>query len=383
MKIGIVCPYSWDAPGGVQFHVRDLATTLIARGHTVSVLAPSSEGTKIPDFVVSAGKSVAIPYNGSVARLNFGVRTSRLVAEWLANGRFDLVHIHEPITPSLSVLALAHAETPVVATFHSAQEKSRALAFVSPMVQPLLEKVTARIAVSREAQRTVAEHLGGDAYIIPNGVFVSSFARATPDPRWLGTRHGGVPSVAFLGRLDEPRKGLPTFADAVTRVHSLRPDVRFLIAGSGEASDERAALAGYPVEFLGGISDHEKASLFASVDMYVAPQTGGESFGIVLMEAMAGGSRVIASDIQAFKDVLDDGAVGHLFKVGDAEALSRAILASCEHPSTVMDAAAARWVQQFDWRSIAERIETVYAVACDAAAPRVKRTFFSRFRRRQ
>lgn len=383
MRIGIVCPYSWDTPGGVQFHVRDLAETLIAKGHTVSVLAPSSEGTEIPAFMVSAGRSVPIPYNGSVARLNFGVRTSRLVGEWLDKGNFDLIHIHEPITPSLSVLALAHAEIPVVATFHSAQEHSRALTFVSPMVQPLLEKVTVRIAVSAEAKRTVSQHLGGEAFIIPNGVFVDTFADADADARWLGARHGGVPSVAFLGRLDEPRKGLPTFADAVRLVHAQRPDIRFLIAGKGEAQAEREALSGLPAEFLGGISDEEKAALFASVDQYVAPQTGGESFGIVLVEAMAGGSRVIASDIQAFVDVLDQGAAGDVFEVGNAHALAEKILADFAQPRPERDSHAAKWVRQFDWTPVTERIENVYAVALDAAAPRTRGGLLSRIRRKK
>lgn len=385
MKIGIVCPYSWDTPGGVQFHVRDLAETLLAQGHRVSVLAPSSDGTEIPRFLVSAGRSVPIPYNGSVARLNFGVKTSRLVGQWLDDGEFDLIHIHEPITPSLSVLALAQAEIPVVATFHSAQERSRALSFVSPMVQPLLEKITARIAVSAEAKRTVHEHLGGDAYIIPNGVFVAPFADADPDPRWLGQRHGQSPTVAFLGRLDEPRKGLPTFAAAIQKVHARRPDVRFLIAGRGDAADSRAALEGLPVEWLGGISDEEKASLFASVDQYIAPQTGGESFGIVLVEAMAAGARVIASSIQAFRDVLDHGAAGIVFDVGDADSLATAILTDLETPDSEMDACAAEWVRQYDWKPVTEKIENVYDVALDAATPRTRSNggIISRLRRKR
>lgn len=382
MKIGIVCPYSWDTPGGVQFHVRDLAETLIGKGHRVSVLAPSSEGTQIPEYLVSAGRSIPIPYNGSVARLNYGWRTSRLVGEWLEGGRFDLLHLHEPITPSLSIQALSQAEIPVVATFHSAQERSRALNFVSPMVQPLLEKITARIAVSAEAERTVAEHLGGDAYVIPNGVFVQPFASATPDPRWAGQRHGNTPTIAFLGRLDEPRKGLRVFANAIHRVHASRPEVRFLIAGKGDAEEIRADLAGLPVEFLDGISDHEKAALFASVDQYVAPQTGGESFGIVLVEAMAAGARVVASRIQAFVDVLDDGAAGVLFEVEDSESLARAILGELEEPRGAMDRHASQWVQQYDWGVVTEQIENVYEVAIQAAAPRPHRSILDRLRRR-
>lgn len=380
MKIGIVCPYSFDTVGGVQFHVRDLAVKLIERGHEVSVLAPANEGTAIPGFVVSAGGSVAIPYNGSVARLSFGMRVSKRVSDWLDEHDFDILHIHEPITPSIGLIALNHAECPVVATFHSAQDQSRALHIVAPMVQYLLEKITARIAVSQEARRTLADHLGGTAVVIPNGVFVSDFSTAPPDPRWMGARYGRSPTIAFLGRLDEPRKGLAIFAEAIPLVHAERPDVRFLIAGRGDAASERAALDGYPVEFLGGIGDDEKAGLFAAVDQYVAPQTGGESFGIVLVEAMGGGARVVSSDIPAFRAVLDHGAAGALFETGSASALATTILEQLAADRTAMDEHAAAWVRQFDWDVVTAKIQSVYRVALDASAPR-ERVRFKALRR--
>lgn len=367
MRIGIVCPYSFDAPGGVQFHIRDVAAELITRGHEVSVLAPAEEGTPLPPFVVPAGRAVPIPYNGSVARLAFGPLASARVATWLAEGNFDILHLHEPITPSLSMLALWQSRIPTVATFHSAQDRSRALQIAAPVLETMIEKLDARIAVSAEARRTVVDHLGGDAWVIPNGVFLDHYRSASLVPQWRGRRHGGSSAtVAFLGRLDEPRKGLPIFADASRRVLQTHPDTRFLIAGRGEADDVRAALADLPsVEFLGEIEEDAKASLLASVDVYVAPQTGGESFGIVLVEAQAGGAVVVASDIPAFRAVLDDGRTGCLFPVGDADALAGAIRDVIDGRAALDRSGVRTWADQFDWRVVTDQVLAVYHTVLD------------------
>ncbi|NTW41725.1 MAG: glycosyltransferase, partial [Cellulomonadaceae bacterium] len=207
LRIGLVCPYSFDVPGGVQFHVRDLAEALGRLGHTVSVLAPADDDTPLPDYITPAGRAIPVRYNGSVARMTFGPVSARRVRRWLAAGDFDILHLHEPVTPSLGMLALWIASGPIVATFHTALLRSRALQVAYPMVRPSMEKIAARIAVSEDARRTLVEHLGGDAVVIPNGVWVDTFAAAQPDERWTGTPE--APTVAFLGRLDEPRKGLP------------------------------------------------------------------------------------------------------------------------------------------------------------------------------
>ncbi len=204
MRIGMVCPYSFDVPGGVQSHVLQLAEVMRERGHEVSVLAPFSPHVELPDYVVSGGKAVPIPYNGSVARLRFGPATHRKVKRWLADGEFDVLHLHEPNAPSLSMLALQAAEGPIVATFHTSTTKSLTLSVFQGILRPYHEKIVGRIAVSDLARRWQMEALGSDAVEIPNGVDVASFANA---PRLEGyPRPGG--SVLFLGRYAEPRKGM-------------------------------------------------------------------------------------------------------------------------------------------------------------------------------
>ena len=365
MRIGIVCPYSMDAPGGVQIHVKDLAARLIALGHTVSVLAPAEEETDLPDFVVGTGRSVAVRYNGSVARLAFGPVTARRVAAWLEQGEFDVVHIHEPLSPSVSLLALRSAETAVVATFHTATDRSRAMHIAYPMLRPFLERISARIAVSEEARRTVVEHIGGDAVVIPNGVEVGQFLAASPRPEWQGTPER--PTVVFLGRTDEPRKGLGVLLAALPALRDLVPGVRVLVAGRGDLDDAREIDARYPgtLELLGEISDEEKAELLRSADAYIAPQTGGESFGIVLVEAMGADAVVVASDLPAFRRVLDEGRAGYMFPVGDATALAETVARALtdREESERRREHARTWREQYDWNVVTQQILDVYRLA--------------------
>ena len=161
MRVGIVCPYSLDVPGGVGWHCRDLAEQLIATGHPVSLLAPADDGTGLPSYVVPAGRAIPMRYNGSVARVNFGPVSAARTRRWLEDGGFDVVHIHEPVSPSLSLLALWAAEGPIVATFHTSNLRSRAMQTAYPLLRPSLEKIAARIAVSEDARRTVTNHIGG------------------------------------------------------------------------------------------------------------------------------------------------------------------------------------------------------------------------------
>ena len=361
MKIGIVCPYSWDVPGGVQFHVRDLAEVLLTRGHEVSVLAPADDDTPLPAYVVPAGRAVPVPYNGSVARVNFGPISAARVRRWLREGEFDVLHIHEPATPSLSVLACWAASGPIVATFHTANLRSRAMLAAYPILEPALEKISARVAVSEDARRTLVEHMGGDAVLIPNGVFVDRFAAAEPEPSW----RGDAGTVGFIGRLDEERKGLATLLAAFAEVEAARPGVRLLVAGRGdidEVAEDIPAHVRASVTFLGEVSETDKARLLRTIDVYVAPNLGGESFGIILVEALAAGAPVLASDLDAFRRVLDDGRVGVLFPTGDVAALAAALtgLLSDDAKRIALCEAGSRWVRRYDWETVASDLVAVY-----------------------
>jgi phosphatidyl-myo-inositol alpha-mannosyltransferase len=369
MRIGIVCPYSFDVPGGVQFHVRDLAEHLLATGHHASVLAPADEDTPLPEYVESVGRAVPVRYNGSVARLNFGPVTAARVGRWLERGDFDVVHLHEPVTPSIALLALWSAEGPVVATFHTSNLRSRAMQAAYPLLRPSLEKIHGRIAVSEDARRTVTTHLGGDAVVIPNGVNVDRFAQAEPDPRWRGTVD--APTLAFLGRIDEPRKGLPVLSAALPEVLRHHPGTRVLVAGPGDVDAARERMApevAAATEFLGLVSDADKAALLSSVDLYVAPHTGGESFGIVLVEAMSAGAAVVASDLPAFVRVLDGGRAGATFANEDAADLADRLVRLLGSPQerSRLSAEGSRRARVFDWGVVAEDVMAVYETVTHA-----------------
>jgi len=369
MRIGMVCPYSFDVPGGVQSHVRDLTESLRKRGHQVSLLAPGSDTEQLPDYVVPAGRAVPVPYNGSVARLTFGPLSMARTHAWLREGDFDVLHVHEPTTPSLSLLALWAAEGPVVATFHTATARSRAMAAAAGILRPALEKISGRIAVSGPAAATLEAHLGGTSVVVPNGVFVSRFTGASADPRFRGTGD----TVVFLGRFDESRKGLEVLLTAFPAVAAARPGVRLLVAGRGDAYAAQRQLPSRlrdSVQWLGVVSDDTRARLLASTDAFVAPNTGGESFGIVLVEAMAAGAPVVASDLDAFADVCGHGRYGALFGAGDAADLSRVLVTTLEDPSAArsraQDACIAVW--RYDWSHVTRQVLHVYETV--VAGPR-------------
>lgn len=368
MRIGMVCPYSFDVPGGVQSHVLQLAEVMRARGHDVSVLAPASVGSDVPDYVVSGGKAVPIPYNGSVARLRFGPATHRKVKKWLADGDFDVLHLHEPNAPSLSMLALMIAEGPIVATFHTSTTKSLTLSVFQGILRPWHEKIVGRIAVSDLARRWQMEALGSDAVEIPNGVDVSAIASA---PLLAGYPRPGK-TVLFLGRYDEPRKGMEVLVGALPAVVERFGGVEVLVVGRGDEDalrDSAGDLAGH-LRFLGQVDDAEKASALRSADVYCAPNTGGESFGIVLVEAMAAGTPVVASDLDAFRRVLCDGEAGRLVPVGDCDALAAAlieVLGDDRLRSRYVTAAAAA-VRRYDWPVVADEIMLVYETVAAAGS---------------
>ena len=371
MRIGIVCPYSWDIPGGVQAHVRDLAEVFLAEGHFVSVLAPGEDDTPgLPAYVVASGKSVPFPYNGSIARVQFGLMSAARVRRWLRDGRFDVVHVHEPAAASLSLLACMIHDGPMVATFHMALTHSRFLTMFDNVLQPFLEKLSGRIAVSPAARKVLVEHLGADAVVIPNGVAVANYTGALP---LEGYPRAG-PTIGFIGRYDETRKGMDVLVEALGLLLPELPELRLLVAGRGDAEDFRDKIpeaVSARIDLLGQVSEPDKARLLRSVDVYCAPNTGPESFGIILLEAMAAGTPILASDLDAFKRVLRGGETGRLFPVGDAAALARelTILLEDEPLRRRLAVAGAKAVEPFDWPIIAAEIMRVYELAIAGASP--------------
>jgi phosphatidyl-myo-inositol alpha-mannosyltransferase len=368
VRIGLVSPYPWDVPGGVVAHIDDLATALAAAGHTAEVFTPvDDDDVVLPPHVTRAGSSVPVPYNGSVSRLLLGPVSAARARRWLRDGDFDVLHLHSPETFSLSLLTLINAGGPIVATFHAANPRSRILSALQGPLRWQFEKLSGRIAVSPAARTTIVDHLGGDAVVVPNGVDVARFAGADPLPGWPGA--GGA--LAFVGRVDESRKGLDVLLSAFTALRQTRPALRLLIAGPGEYGE----LAPLPdgVTSLGRVDEATKARVHRSADVFVAPNIGGESFGLVLLEAMAAGTPIVASDLDAFRRVLDGGRLGELAAVGDADALAACIGQLLDDPSRreSLAAAASRAVRRYDWSVVAAEVVRVYETAMAAAHGRV------------
>jgi phosphatidyl-myo-inositol alpha-mannosyltransferase len=363
-KIGMVCPYGWDSPGGVQTHIRELTKHLQDEGHQVSVFAPVSDEDRVnEDWLVNAGKPISIPVNGSVARVLFGPIASSRVKQWITQGDFDLLHLHEPAIPSLSLLACSAATGPMVGTFHVSSPKQKAIYAIGPILEPIVEKLTARIAVSESARQTLKDHFDTDAVVIPNGIESSQYASAQPTIHWRNPH-----TLGFIGRFEEPRKGLQILLDALPIIARFIPDVRLLIAGPGDGDELIKKLdigLRNRVVFLGFLTEQEKASFLKSITVYVAPNTGGESFGIILTEALSAGTPVVASDIPAFQAVLENGDAGLLFKNGDSPDLAKVLIGLLRDEQLQQNLSSKGKLssQKYDWQVVADQILSVYEMA--------------------
>jgi phosphatidylinositol alpha-mannosyltransferase len=364
LRVGMVCPYSFAVPGGVQNHVLGLARFLRQTGHRPCVLAPGELGRAtaaldIEDFS-SAGAAMPVPYNGSVARVNFGPLSAARVRRWLRDGQFDLIHIHEPITPSVSLLALWAAEVPVVATFHTATPRSRSMRLAGGVLRAAIEKIDAGIAVSESARNVVVQHLGRDAVVVPNGIWFDDFAQGH-----VRSGHQQQPRLVFIGRLDEPRKGLDVLLAAVPVIRQARPNLEVIVAGQGIRR-----LPPWCCN-LGTITDEAKTALLRSADVFVAPQRARESFGIVLLEAMASGVQIVASDLPPFVDMLgapqDEQRLGEVFAVGDHRALARAALEALDRPNPLRVTRARQRARNYDWSSVGAAVLAIYRAVLSAA----------------
>jgi phosphatidyl-myo-inositol alpha-mannosyltransferase len=363
MRVGLVCPYSLDVHGGVQNHVRDLAESLLEHGHDVSVLAPGEQAPDMPAYVSTVGRAVPVPYNGSVARVSFGPLVAARVKRWLDGGGFDVLHIHEPATPSVSVLALWSARAPVVATYHTAQERPRALeTSAATFLRGGLEKIDAHIAVSEAAAATLGRYQDVTPAVIPNGVRIERYRN---DRDRVDGRSAAEPKLVFVGRADEPRKGFKVLLRAMPLILERHPGARLAVIGAtevrGRSERELLRKIAHRVELRGVVDERTKARILADADLLVAPNTGGESFGIVLVEAMAAGLPVVASDLPAFGAVLgEDG--GRLFPVGDHEALAEVVdgLLADHELRSGLGCSAARVADGFDWSRLTPQVVDVY-----------------------
>jgi phosphatidylinositol alpha-mannosyltransferase len=360
VRVALVCPYAWDDPGGVQVHVRELGVRLRERGSEVLVLTPVRRRAEEP-WVVAAGTPVNLRYNASSAPIDPRPWSRPLVRGALATFAPDVVHVHEPLAPSTSMWATLEARAPVVATFHSGIDRSRLYDLATPLLRRVAARLAIRVAVSRRAEQVAARRIGGVYELVPNGVDVGRFAAAPPRDLGAGTK------ALFVGRLDE-RKGFPIAVAAFERLALERPDLRLIVVGDGP---QREAVGMLPtdlrdrVTMLGALPNAEVPAVAAACDLYLGPSVGGESFGVVLIEAMAAGLPVVASAVPGYDEVVRDGVEGLLVAPRDPAALAAAAARVLDDPELAarFGAAGRERAASFDWGGVVERLETLYRLA--------------------
>jgi phosphatidyl-myo-inositol alpha-mannosyltransferase len=363
MKIGLVTPYIYPTPGGVNDHVRHLYEELRLRGHQVRIIT-SSHGFQKPSEgdVVRLGKGFSFPANGSVGTITISRGFDGRAHDMLEEERFDLLHFHEPFVPFLSLSLLRESKSVNIATFHAYAGFSPSYEFGRRALQHFARRLHGRIAVSAASRHFIDRYFPGDYKVIPNGVDVDRYQRAVPLTRW----QDGARNVLFVGRFEE-RKGLIHLLRAVRVLRREgRDDVRLLVVGGGPQEREcrRYVMTRHlqGVEFLGRVTDDEKAQLFRTADVFVSPATGRESFGIVLLEAMAAGTPIVCSDIHGYKGVVKRGDQGLLVPPGDKVALAEAIARILDDPDLAarMGASGRARADEFSWRGVARRVDDYY-----------------------
>jgi phosphatidyl-myo-inositol alpha-mannosyltransferase len=371
MKVAIVSPYSWAHPGGVNNHVAGLSSELSRRAHDVTIIAP--DGGVAPPGVrfVTAGGSLPVPANGSIAHLAVGPRTGARVRRALSENRFDVVHVHEPLAPLVSTAAVLGASSRVVGTFHAAGDgRSLSYAFARMFMGKVHRRLDALIAVSEAARSLASRYFPGDYQIIPNGVDISRFTPGGERPQRFPPEGG--PVVLFVGR-NEPRKGIASVLKAFPIVAAAVDGCRLVIVGSGfdEAKVKKSVQEDLRdrITVVGFVGNEELPAYYSSADVFCAPAVGGESFGLVLIESIASGTPVVASDIPGYSGVVEQTGGGMLFTAGDPGALAGALvdLLSDEQKRRGLANAGLDRVKAFSWEQLAKRLESVYLG--QAAAP--------------
>ena len=362
LKIGIVTPYGYPNPGGVNEHVRHTQDALRELGHEVWILT-SKYGRErtTDDNVIRLGTGWAIPANGSVGRVTFGLGLNRQARAVLAEHDFDILHFHEPFVPFLSPALLGASRTVNIATFHAFGGFSPSYWLGRHAARGLVPRLHGRIAVSGAARHFISRYFPGDYRIIPNGVDIDRFARAEP----IDSLRDGVLNILFVGRLEE-RKGLIHLLRGYHRIRKRHVDARLLVIGSGpRMRDYRRFVATRrirDVEFLGRLDDEEKARYFASADIFCAPATGQESFGIVLLEAMAAGLPIVASDIHGYKNVVTRNQQALLVEPKNHRAIAAALYKLARDPElrNRMGESGRDKAPEYDWVHVTQQLVEYY-----------------------
>ena len=362
MKIGIVTPYAYPMPGGVNDHVGSLYRVLRARGHDVRIITSSHGLQKASEGdIIRVGKGFSVPFNGSMGTITLSPTYLAQMRAILERERFDVLHYHEPFVPFLSLVTLTLSTSVNVGTFHAFGGLSISYEFGKRMLGHYAGKLHGRIAVSPAARHFISRYFPGEYKIVPNGVEPGRYQRAVPIARY----RDGVPNILFVGRM-EPRKGLIHLLRAFRKLQRDGVRARLLLVGTGPGEREarRYVLTRQldDVEFLGRVSDAQKAQLFKTADIYVSPATGRESFGIVLLEAMSAGAPIICSDIHGYRGVVRRERDGILVEPGNADALATSIRRLIDDPAlrAQLSRAGEERAQLFTWERVGQAVEEYY-----------------------
>ena len=377
MKIAMVSPYDFAWPGGVNVHVAQLSAELRGRGHCVRVIGPQTPTLPLAAGLceqnfIPMGRSVPLSAGGSRARVCLSWWLYPRIRDLMDREKFDVVHLHEPLAPILPLMVLQHSNTVNVGTFHAYSSHQRLYRLSRPALRRWHRRLHGRIAVSPAARSFVAPHFPQSSYqLIPNGIDYARFAGAKPFPKL----RDGNRNILFVGRKDE-RKGLRYLVSAFARLRRQRNDLRLVIVGPGNPDRETARIlneiAGSHTDAVlnaGAASDDDLPRYYASADVFCSPATGGESFGIVLLEAMAGGAPVVASDIDGYRDLITHEDNGLLSAPRDAEALATAIGQVLDNPGLAsrLSVAGRSFAEKYRWQRVATEVENYYQQCIEEA----------------
>jgi phosphatidylinositol alpha-mannosyltransferase len=370
LRIGICAPYDLGRHGGVNSHIRAQAAALRQLGHEVSIFGASS--APLADGEVSLGSCVSLVIGNTETGFGADPRSWRRVREFFSRRRFDVIHMHEPLMPLVPWFVLWQSTAPVVATFHTYREQGhRWYPRYRRIFEPLMRRVRVRLAVSDAARRTVRPHFPGEYEIVPNGIDVNRFAKPAARPQDMPPDR---PNVLYVGRL-EPRKGVEYLVHAMAAVQRAGSRARLVVVGDGPDREDLEASArrtGVSATFVGRVSDDALPGYYRAADIVCAPALGDESFGLVLLEAMAAGRPIVATRIAGYAELLEGRGLARLVDAGDAAALAREISSLLDNPdeASALAARAAARAREYDWGAIANRLDEIYrGVIGPAAGP--------------